>query len=374
VGNRVIVSVINDLTSDQRVDRTCTTLFDMGYDVLLVGRKLKRSVSLNPRVYKMTRMSLLFEKGPLFYAEYNLRLFFLLLFRKFDVLHANDLDTLLANRFAQRIKGGDLVYDSHEYFTEVPELVEGSFAKQVWLKIEQSIFPSLKNVFTVNKSIADIYKSLYSVDVKVMRNLPIAGKFNSKTKIKSRVDLGLPPEKKIILLQGAGINIDRGAEEMVEAMNWIDAVFLIVGSGDVIDLLKEKVRCSGLSSKVIFTGRVPFEDLIAYTKVADVGVTLDKDTNLNYKYSLPNKIFDYFQADLPVIASDLIEVRRVIDKHQSGIILSSHEPGKMAEEINNYINNNDFFNQTKKNVQKAKAEFVWENEKEILINCYTNLG
>ena len=144
MGNRVIVSVINDLTSDQRVDRTCTTLFEMGYDVLLVGRKMKRSVSLKPRVYKITRMSLLFEKGPLFYAEYNLRLFFLLLFRKFDVLHANDLDTLLANRFAHRIKGGDLVYDSHEYFTEVPELVEGSFAKHIWLKIEQSIFPSLK--------------------------------------------------------------------------------------------------------------------------------------------------------------------------------------------------------------------------------------
>ena len=161
---------------------------------------------------------------------------------------------------------------------------------------------------------------------------------------------------------------------MVEAMNWIDAVFLIVGSGDVIGLLKEKVRSLNLSSKVIFTGRVPFEDLIAYTKVADVGVTLDKDTNLNYRYSLPNKIFDYFQADLPVIASDLIEVRRVIEKYQSGIILSSHEPRKMAEEISEYINNNELFNQTTKNVQKAKAEFVWENEKGILINCYTNLG
>ncbi len=374
MGKRVIVSVINDLTSDQRVDRTCVTLFEMGYDVLLVGRMMKKSVTLNPRVYKMTRMSLLFEKGPLFYAEYNLRLFLLLLFRKFDILHANDLDTLLANRFAQRFKGGDLVYDSHEYFTEVPELVEGSFAKHVWLKIEQSIFPSLKNVFTVNKSIAEIYKSLYSVDIKVMRNLPISGKFSSETKVKSRADLGLPAEKKIILLQGAGINLDRGAEEMVEAMNWIDAVFLIVGSGDVIGLLKEKVRSLNLSSKVIFTGRVPFEDLIAYTKVADVGVTLDKDTNLNYKYSLPNKIFDYFQADLPVIASDLIEVRRVIEKYQSGIILSSHEPRKMAEEISEYINNNELFNQTTKNVQKAKAEFVWENEKGILINCYTNLG
>ena len=161
---------------------------------------------------------------------------------------------------------------------------------------------------------------------------------------------------------------------MVEAMNWIDAVFLIVGSGDVIGALKDKVLASNLQSKVIFTGRVPFEELIAYTKVADVGVTLDKDTNLNYRYSLPNKIFDYFQADLPVIASNLIEVRRIIDEYQAGIILSSHQPRKMAEEINDYLNNSERFNYTKQNVQKAKAELIWENEKGILINCYTKLG
>ena len=374
MGNRVVVSVINDLSSDQRVDRTCCTLHELGYDVLLVGRKMKKSVSLNPRVYKMTRMTLLFEKGALFYAEYNFRLFFFLLFKKVDVLHANDLDTLLANRIIQKLKGVKLVYDSHEYFTEVPELVEGSFSKRVWLKIERSIFPKLKHVFTVNKSIAEIYKNLYGIDLKVMRNLPISGKFTSKIKVKSRTDLGLPLEKKIILLQGAGINVDRGAEEMVEAMNWIDAVFLIVGSGDVIGALKDKVRASKLQSKVIFTGRVPFEELIAYTKVADVGVTLDKDTNLNYRYSLPNKIFDYFQADLPVIASNLIEVRRIIDEYQAGIILSSHQPRKMAEEINDYLNNSERFNYTKQNVQKAKAELIWENEKVVLINCYTKLG
>jgi len=374
VGNRVVVSVINDLSSDQRVDRTCTTLLEMGYEVLLVGRKLRGSVSLTPRAYKTTRMNLLFEKGALFYAEYNLRLFLLLLFTKYDILHANDLDTLLANRLAQRFKGVKLVYDSHEYFTEVPELAEGSFAKRMWLKIERAILPKLKNVLTVNQSIADIYKRLYGIDLKVVRNLPIAGKFNSKIKVKSRKDLGLPSDKKIILLQGAGINVDRGAEEMVEAMNWIDAVFLIVGSGDVIGDLKEKVRTSNLQSKVVFTGRVPFEELIAYTKVADVGVTLDKDTNLNYRYSLPNKIFDYFQADLPVIASNLIEVRKVIERYQSGIILSSHKPQKMADEINNYLNNSEWFNRTKENVRKAKLELVWENEKEILINCYTDLG
>ena len=374
MGKRVVVSVINDLSSDQRVDRTCSTLHESGYNVLLVGRKVKESVSLNTRAYKVKRMKLLFEKGGLFYAEYNFRLFLFLLFKRFDILHANDLDTLLANRLAQKLKGGELVYDSHEYFTEVPELLEGSFAKRTWLKIERSIFPELKTVFTVNKSIAGIYKDLYGIDLKVMRNLPISGKFNSEIKAKSRSDLGLPPEKKIIILQGAGINVDRGAEEMVEAMNWIDAVFLIVGSGDVIGDLKDKVRSLNLLSKVIFKGRVPFEELVSYTKVADVGITLDKDTNLNYRYSLPNKIFDYFQADLPVIASDLVEVRRIIDEYKAGIIVSSHKPKKMAEEINNYLNNNDLFNKTKQNVKKAKADLIWENEKEILINCYKKFG
>ncbi len=374
MSKRVVVSVINDLTSDQRVHRTCSTLNELGFDVLLVGRKMRGSLPLKPRVYEMLRMNLLIEKGPFFYAEYNLRLFLLLLFKKVDILHANDLDTLLANRLIQRLKNIDLVYDSHEYFTEVPELAEGSFAKRVWLSIEESIFPKLKNVLTVNQSIASIYNKLYGVDLKVMRNVPISGKFNSEIKVKSRSDLGLPQDKIIILLQGAGINADRGAEEMIDAMNWIDALFLIVGSGDVIIDLKEKVKNLNLSSKVMFTGRVPFEELISFTKVADVGVTLDKDSNLNYRYSLPNKIFDYFQADLPVVASDLIEVRRVIDEYQAGIILSSHEPRIMASEINDFLNDTTRFKQTKKNVQKAKAELIWENEKEVLISCYDTIG
>ena len=124
----------------------------------------------------------------------------------------------------------------------------------------------------------------------------------------------------------------------------------------------------------MFTGRVPFKELISYTKVADVGVTLDKDSNLNYRYSLPNKIFDYFQADLPVIASDLVEVRTVIDEYQAGIILSSYEPKIMASEINDFLNDTIRFNQTKKNVQKAKAELIWENEKDVLISCYDTIG
>ena len=369
MGKKVIVSVINDLSSDQRVNRTCGTLTDLGFEVLLVGRRLKKSLPLKTRTYQTHRMKLVFEKGALFYAEYNIRLFLFLLFKKFQILHSNDLDTLLASRLVQKIKGGELVYDSHEYFTEVPELV-GRKAQKVWLFIERLIFPKLKHVFTVNESISNIYNKLYDKDVKIMRNVPISNKFKSSETPKSKSDLGLPSNKKVILLQGAGINVDRGAEEMVEAMQWIDAVFLIVGTGDVIEPLKKRVLELKLSEKVIFTGRVPFEELIGFTQLADVGVTLDKDTNLNYRYSLPNKLFDYFQADLPVIGSNLIEVRKIIDAYGAGIILSNNVPEEMAREINTYIEDEVLFSQSVQNVAKAKLDFVWENEKGILETCY----
>lgn len=366
---KVIVSVINDLVSDQRVHRTCSTLHEMGLDVCLVGRKMRESVELTPRMYKTHRMKLFFEKGALFYAEYNFRLFLYLIFHRYSILHSNDLDTLLANYLAKKCKGGELVYDSHEYFLEVPELVSRPKVKNAWGRIERFIFPTLKHVFTVNKSIADIYEEQYGVALKIMRNVPVT-QYNTEITIKVKAELGLPNDKKIILLQGAGINVDRGSEEIVEAMQWIDAVFLIVGTGDVLPQLKEMVKTLGLERKVIFTGRVPFQELMTYTAVADVGVTLDKDTNLNYKYSLPNKLFDYIHSDLPVIASDLIEVKRIISKYNVGLVLTNHNPKEMAKEISGFLQNETLLSQTKINTLKAKSLLNWEVEKQVLIKEY----
>src|ERR1039457_87445 len=119
---RIIVSVTNDLTTDQRVDRSCNTLVKMGFDVLLVGRLLKQSLELESRNYRTKRMKLWFTRGPLFYAEYNLRLFFFLLVHKTDILFSNDLDTLPANYLISGILNLPLVHDCHEYFRGVPEL------------------------------------------------------------------------------------------------------------------------------------------------------------------------------------------------------------------------------------------------------------
>ncbi|TNF50590.1 MAG: glycosyltransferase, partial [Bacteroidetes bacterium] len=169
--NRVVVSVTNDLVTDNRVDKVCTFLVSQGYKVLLVGRKRRKSPEMPRRDYATKRMRLLFEKGPFFYAEYNFRLFWFLLFRKVNVLVSNDLDTLLANYLAHKLKGGKLVYDSHEFYTEVPELVSRPGVRRIWLSIEKWIFPKLKLVYTVNESIADAYNERYGLLPKVVRNI-----------------------------------------------------------------------------------------------------------------------------------------------------------------------------------------------------------
>ena len=110
---KVIESVTSDLTSDKRVHRTCMTIEKLGFDVLLVGRKRKRSLPIKKREYAMKRMYLFFEKGFLFYLEYQIRLFFFIFFHKADLLVSNDLDTLLPNYLIKKIKKTSLVYDAH---------------------------------------------------------------------------------------------------------------------------------------------------------------------------------------------------------------------------------------------------------------------
>ncbi len=368
---KVVVSVINDLSTDQRVHKVCSTLEKLGFDVLLVGRRQRKSIELATRSYQTKRMFLLFEKGPFFYLEFQLRLFLYLLFHKADVLVANDLDTLLPNFLLSKIKGSGLVYDSHELFCEVPELQSNPFKKNSWKRLERWIFPKLKYVFTVNDSIAKIYSEEYNVEVKVVRNIPLLSNQKNIEHV-SKEQLGIPEGLKIIVIQGAGINIDRGAEEAVLAMQYLDnALLLIIGSGDVMDVLKEMVVDLKLDSKVKFIGKVPFQKLVQYTRHADLGLTLDKDTNINYRYSLPNKVFDYIHAGIPVLASDLIEIKTIIGQYSVGSWISSHDPKHIAEKMNAILRDENTLQMWKKNTKIASEKLNWELEEKALIEVYS---
>ncbi|MBE6336924.1 MAG: glycosyltransferase family 4 protein [Lentimicrobiaceae bacterium] len=364
----VIVSVINDLVTDQRVHKSCLTLQKAGFEVLLVGRKLKNSPKMDDRPYRTHRMRLIFEKGPLFYAEYNIRLFLYLLFHKADCLLSNDLDTLLPSFFISRMKRINLIYDSHEYFTEVPELVYRPKVQKVWRTIEEFVLPKMKEMITVNESIADLFRDKYGIKVHVIRNIPMRKMKPAPT---TREALGLPNDKHILILQGSGINIHRGSEELVSAMQYLDdCVLLIIGGGDVLPLLKKEVTDNHYEDRVRFFPRMPYQDMMAITQLAELGFTLDRDTNLNYKFSLPNKLFDYIQADVPIIASHLPEIERIIRNYNIGAFIDDHDPLTIARTIKDVISDEKTLLTWKNNLTFAAKDLCWENEENILMKIY----
>lgn len=364
---KVIVSVINDLVTDQRVHRNCMTLHEMGFEVLLVGREQRKSQKLKQRVYQTHRMKLFFEKGFLFYAEFNFRLYLYLLLHKADALFSNDLDTLLPNFMTHKLKRIPLIFDSHEYFTETPELTNRPVVKKVWKSIEKIVLPKLLALITVNESIAQLFRKEYDLEVSVVRNIPIR---NEPEVNLSKKDLDLPENIKLILIQGAGLNIDRGVEELVEAMVFVkNARLLIIGDGDVLPVVKQKIIDLDLSDKIILIPKQPFAKLQQYTKHADLGVSIDKDTNLNYKYSLPNKIFDYIHAGIPMLCSPLIEIKSIIEKYEIGECIKSHDPKHIAERITTILENEELLKKYKTNTLKAAEKLNWGFEKQKLMEA-----
>lgn len=348
----VVVSVTNHLVTDKRVHRTCVTLHSMGFKVTLVGRKWPSDTLLQPRLYSTKRFLFPVNNGFLFYAFYNIRLFFYLLFTTTDVLLSNDLDTLPANFLVSRIKRIPLVYDSHEYFTEVPELIHRPGVKKIWEKIESFILPRLKNAYTVSDSIADAYNRKYNTDFKVIRNLPeYVGSYTSEEN-----------NDNTVLYQGA-LNMGRGLEKLIEAMCYVESATLqIIGDGDISDKLKERVAKKNLHRKVIFVGKVPFEQLQEYTRKATIGVSLEEDMGLNYRFALPNKLFDYIHAGTPVLVSALPEMKKIVEQYQVGIVLKNHTETEIASALNRMLSNKKELHQWRANAKAAAQNLCWQNE------------
>ena len=369
---KAIVSVTNDLYTDNRVNKVCLFLKEQGYDVLLVGRRKRDSSHLSDRPYATKRFRLLFEKGFLFYATFNLRLFCFLISRPADLLVSNDLDTLAANYIASKFKRScRLVYDTHEYFTEVPELQGRPFVKGFWERIEQWIFPKLETIYTVNSSIAKLYSDKYQKEVSIVRNVSPKGQPET---IKTRESIGLPVDKFIVILQGAGINVDRGAEEAVEAVRGLENVLLLIlGDGDAVPSLKAYVTENALTDSVLFLPKKPYSEMMQYTACADLGLTLDKPSNMNYRFSLPNKLFDYLHANIPVICTDLPEVASVVRKHEVGLVLNEFTVHELKEHIVRLKNDTELLARLKANCMAAAELECWEKETETLQLIYPKI-
>lgn len=367
----IILAVTNDLSYDQRVLRVISTLKKSGSRLIFIGRRTKSSSLLKHDGFESVRFRLIFNRKFLFYAEFNIRLFLYLLFKRTYLLVANDLDTLPAMYLISRIKRITLIYDSHEFFTGVPEIQNRKFVHKTWEKIEKFILPKLKHVMTVNDSIAGLYSEKYNIRPVVVRNFA-----------HYRIPYVLKPElpydlhkKKFFIMQGTGINFNRGAEEAVLAMKLVDdANLVIVGKGLAIPHIKELILKHDIEERVILIDTMPYQELILITAHAVAGLSLDKPVSLNYLYSLPNKLSDYIQARVPVIASNLPEVSSLVNLYHVGLICIDVSPEEIARCMRIIMDDTQKYKFFKSNLEKASAGVCWEKEEQKLIDLYINAG
>ena len=403
MARRIIMAVTNDLLTDQRVDRSCRALQESGYAVTLIGRRLGHASgfghtsnevaekALDARPYRCVRMRLLFRRSALFYAEYNMRLLLKLLLMRADAFYANDSDTLPACCWAARLRGKKLLFDAHELFPDVPELVGKPRVQRVWKWVERTCLPRVDAAFTVSQSVADEYRRRYGVAMTVVRNLPERIE-NGELRMENypgaaalNVTGDTPAQfsilnSQLILYQGA-VNVGRGVRELVDVIGRLPQCRLVVaGDGDLLEELREYAADKPWSERIMFLGRVDPNQLHALTTKADMGVCLLEDLGLSYRCALPNRVGDFVQAGVPLLATGFVEIQRVIEHYGIGATTEACPAVKDGEAYDQYLGRlADTIADTlhawhtmpqeerDRRFARARKELCWDNEKKTLI-------
>lgn len=363
---RIICTVTNDLSYDQRMIRICSSLAGAGYEVWLVGRELPESVPLQAEPFRQKRLACFFRNGKLFYLEFNLRLLLFLLRQPFDLICAVDLDTLVSGFLAGQIKNKICIFDAHEHFAEVPEVVDRPFTRWVWNRVAQSLIPQLRYAYTVGPQLAQLFGEKYGIPFDTIRNLPV-GKLE-------HIAPPAPGQKAIILYQGR-LNTGRGLEAAILAMHQVAGAELwLAGEGDLSQNLRRTVEAEELTGTVKFLGYLRPQVLQTVTLQAHIGLNLLENKGLSYYYSLANKAFDYVQAGVPSIQMDFPEYRRLQDQYRIFALLNSLAVSDLANLLNRLIEDREYWLSLHRNCLEARKTLRWENEEKKLIAFYRGLG
>lgn len=343
------------------MQRICETMATAGYQVTLIGRLKPGSKLLRTSNYAQIRLHCFFHKGKWFYIEYNIRLFWYLLFFRCSAICGVDLDTALPAKLAAQFKGIPFVYDAHEYFTEIPELVDRPAVRRIWRSIESFIVKPGLPAYTVSQSLADVFFQVYKVRFAVIRN----------TTVYEGAPSAQPSAEPLILYAGA-VNTGRGLELLLEVLPDLQAGLEICGDGDLLPLLKEMVQTRGLQSKVTFTGYLDPTDLRRRMEHATVGYLMLAFQGLSYYHSLANKFFDYMHAGLPQVCIDFPEYRHINETAQVAI-LCPLDKSSVTKALQTLLEDDSLRMQIRSRALEAAKQYNWQKESQNLVSFYADL-
>ncbi len=357
----IYITITNDIAYDRRMIRTANSLVLNGYNICVVGfnRFNKRHVFDFKFATKL--LPLCIKKGKLSYIEINIRLFFFLLFKQLHVLLSVDMDTLCVGFLLSRCKHFNLIFDSHEWFSEVPELATRPNTKRIWRWLEGYLLPKIKTKYTVSQSIAAAYDALGYGTTHVIRNMPARVVRSKNTNI-----------KKVIIYQGA-VNVGRGLENLITAVKPLDVWLWIVGDGDLLEAIKQKIIAENSEQQVTLFGFVAPDQLHLLTQQATLGFNVLEPLGRNYQCSLANKFFDYINNEVPVITNNFEEYKRINDQYEVACLVDDCSTESIRSAIAKCLGDEAYYNLLKSNCGLAMQEFNWENESQKLLLIFKSL-
>jgi len=358
---KIFFTVTSDPNLDQRMQRICTTLAENGYDITLIGRNMFDSNIPGPKKFSQKRIKCWFNKGKIFYFEFNTRLSAYLLFKKMDAICAIDLDTIHPCYTISRLKKIPRIYDAHELFTELIEVINRPAIKKIWDAVEKKWLPKFKFGYTVSESIAKEFKKRYGLNYQTIRNVPVL----NETEF-------LPVSEKFILYQGA-VNEGRGLEYLVPAMKNVNCKLVICGDGNFMPQLKKLIVENNVGGRIELRGWTAPDKLREISQQATIGIALAEKKGLNQWLALPNKFFDYIHAALPQITMNYPEYKKLNDQYDVALLIDDTNPSTIARSINELLDNELRRNELKSNCVKARQELNWQKEEKKLIEFYKNV-
>lgn len=427
MSKKICMFVWNHFTNDARVLRECTALAETGYEVnliaihnpnennlkrfetrdgfnitrvkrypeyLLLMNKIKNIIKRNPiilipaaiiafgLVYLSLVLSIIIASFLLITSIKKVRTILIrghICLRmicygiKFnaDIYHSNDLNTMPQGYLCSKIfrRKRKLVYDSHE--VQSSRTGYGEFER----KVEKFFIKKADIMIMTTHTRADYVRDLYKIDKpRVIHNYPFYSGDDSRTnKYDLHKLLDIPENQEILLYQG-GVQQGRGLEQLVDAIKDMESgVVVFLGDGKLKATIKKAVNDKGLNDRVRFMDKVPVDELKYYTADAYLGFQVLNNVCFNHYSALSNKLFEYIMSQVPVIACDFPEIKRVVESEQVGICVDSHNPKEIAKAVNRLLQDKKLHDTFSKNCLVAREKYNWNNEKNNFVSIYDNL-
>jgi len=370
--------LLNNFTHDARVHKEAKTLAAAGHVVTVFALWEEGLPRREERTgYQIARIPLRSRRwrgggfAPLVkYLEFAARVLPMLTRERPNAIHAHDAKPLPIAWLAARRSGARLVYDAHELETgrNFGSTRLAGVYRHLWAWPERAFIRRADAVITVCDGIADELARLYGIPRPVVvRNCP--ERQSPRPSNLLREMLSIPPHLKIVLYQGA-VAAGRGLETMAAAVQQLpDTVGVILGNGALLETYRARVA-AGDWPRMYLPGKIPLARLLDYTASADVGVSLIQNTCRSYYFALPNKLFEYMQAGIPVVGSNLPEIARLIRAYDVGEVTNPDDPAAVAAALRRLLNDPDRYARARANTARAADVFNWERESVKLVELY----